>query len=316
MALHAEPSDESRSRHPIATELAFVVGALVALVLWEHIARTYLFPAVGLAPGGWTFEAVDSLLVSGAVTGALLLAGVVAVAAGYVAARDVAVGGALPVPGRGPEVAGAVLLPVALVVVTKLVGVLTGTAYSTLVRRSYGAEATAWHAVSMTVLTLFVAVPAAVVVCQVLVQGSFRRAVGDAEAAVLTTLVAGVLLVDPDGGTLDVLPSRGPVLGAVLFVAALAVALYGRERVERPWLRASAYLPVATIVAGTALSGVAAIDTVAGGLFVLVQFAVLGVAADSYERTESLLVPALAYAGFLATSEAVVFLLEAGVQHW
>ena len=46
------------------------------------------------------------------------------------------------------------------------------------------------------------------------------------------------------------------------------------------------------------------------------RLAVLGIAAYAYDRTESLLVPALTYAAFLATSEAVVFLLEAGVQHW
>lgn len=62
--------------------------------------------------------------------------------------------------------------------------------------------------------------------------------------------------------------------------------------------------------------GVVAIESVAGGLFVVVQIAVLGLAAHAYERTASLLVLALAlaYPNHLLTSDAVVFVFEAGMQ--
>jgi hypothetical protein len=43
---------------------------------------------------------------------------------------------------------------------------------------------------------------------------------------------------------------------------------------------------------------------------------VLGVAAYAYDRSGSLLVPALAYASLLSTNRTVVFVLEAGMRGW
>lgn len=313
MSLQAGPLETVRTDHPLTAELAAAVAALVALSLWQHVARAYVVPAVGFAPGGPGFEAVDSLLVAGVVTGGILLGGAVAVVGAYVAVRDVDVGLALPAARRPAIVA--VAAPVALVAATKLVGVLTGTAYGTLLQRSYGAAATVEHFASMTALTLLVGVPALLLVCQVVVQGSVRRVVGGDAAVAVTTLLAGFLLVDATGGPSTV-PDPGKVVGAALFVGALALALYGAEHVERPWLRYLAALPVVLLVGGTVVAGIAAVGTVSAVLFVGVKVAVLGVAAHSYERSGSLLAPALAYASFLATSEAVVFVLEAGVQGW
>lgn len=310
MSLQQSPLETARSEHPLTAELAAVVAALVALSVWQHVARAYVVPAVGFTPGGPGFDAVDSLLVAGVVTGGILLAGAVAVVGAYVAVRDLDVGLALPAARRPAVVA--VAAPLALVVATKLVGVLTGTAYGTLLQRSYGAAATVEHFATMTALTLLVGVPTLLLVCQVVVQGSVRRVVGGDVAVAVTTLLAGFLLVDATGGP-STLPEPGRLVGAALFVVAVAAALYGLERFERPWLRYLSVAPVVLLVGGTAVAGIAAVGTVSAVLFVGVKVAVLAVAALTYERTDSLLAPALTYACFLAASEAVVFFLEAGV---
>lgn len=316
MALSSESDVTVGHEYPIATELAAVVGVLVALSVWQFLFREVLLPAVGFTPGGSGVDSLGGFLVAGVVTGGLFVGGAAAMVAVYATVRDIEVRFGFPTAKRLPTVAGVASVPIALVGVTKLVGALTGTAYSTLVLRSYGGKATVGHAVATTTLTAVVAVPVLLVVCQVLMQGSFRRVADDATAAALTTLVAGFLLVDPDGGTLEALPERGKVFGAVLFVAALAVALYGRKHLEATWLRRLSVVPVGLFVAGTLLSTVAAIGTVAAGVFVSAQLGTLSVAAYGYERAESLLAPAVAYVGFLVASEAVIFLLEAGVQNW
>jgi hypothetical protein len=228
--------------------------------------------------------------------------------------RDVEGGGARPT-GLASTVVGAALAPVALVALTKLLAAGAGTTYGALFQRSYGEAATVGHFATMAVLTLLVVVPMLLLVCQVIVQGGLQRVVGGDAAVALTTLLAGFLLVDATGG-LAMFPERGRVGGAVRFVVGVAVAAYGWERYDRRWLRYLSLVPVALLGGATVVSAVAAVETVPPVLFVGLKLGVLGVAAYAYERTESLLSPALTYAAFLAASEAVVFSLEAGVQHW
>lgn len=303
---------ENRSSRP-ATELAFVVAALVAAALWEHLARAFVIPGVGFGHGGYGYAVFDSILVTGVVTGGILLVGVAAVAGVYVTVRDVDVGGVRPT-GRVPTVAGAALAPVALVALTKLVAAGSGTTYGALFQRSYGAPAGVGMFVSTTVLMVFLLAPMLLLVCQVIVQGGLRRVVSDDVVVAATTLVTGFLLVDATGG-LEMLPDPGKLVGAALFVVAVAVAQYGWERFERSGLRYLALVPAALLVALTVVTGIAGVETVPAALFLGVKVAVLGVAAYAYDRTGSLLTPALTYASFLATSEAVVYLFEAGVQN-
>lgn len=314
MSLQSGPLETVRSDHPLTTELAAVVAVLLAVSLWEHLAREFVLPGVGFGPGGYGYAVIDSLLLTSVVTGGILLVGVAAIAGVYVTVRDVEVGGARPT-GRVPTVVGAALAPVALVALTKLVAAVSGTTYGALFQRSYGDPATVELFATTVVLMMVVVVPLLLLVCQVVVQGGLRRAVDGDAAVLLTTLVAGFLLVDATGG-LAMLPEPGRVVGTVLFVLAVTAAAYGWERFDRRWLRYLSLVPVALLVGASVVSGVAAVETVPAVLFVGVKVGVLGVAASAYERTESLLAPALTYAAFLATSEAVVFFLEAGVQHW
>ncbi|USZ67552.1 hypothetical protein NGM10_12545 [Halorussus salilacus] len=298
-----------RENHPIATELAFAVCAVGGFALWHHTASTVASSAVDALslPGG--------LPVEGLLGGSLLLAGSFLFAGAYVTLRDIEVGVALPSADDLPLVGVAIALPAVLVGLTKFVGALTGVPYGSLTMTAVAADVPLEPFLVVTGLGLFVGVPSYLLTCQVVVQGSLGRVTDGDIAVVATTAVASFLLLSARGG-LSPFPERGRLGGAVLFVATIGVALFAADRVGRRWLRALSYLPALVLFGVAALSGVAAVESVAGGLFVTTQVAVLGLAAYAYDRTDSLLVPALAYASLLATGQAVVFVFEAGVQGW
>ncbi|WP_254838798.1 hypothetical protein [Natronomonas marina] len=293
---------------PIAVEFGVVAAILAGLYMWNRIVRETTTALLGDASAG-------GFLVNGLVTGGLLVAGLVGFAAAYVSARDVEVGRSLPSRADLPLVAAAVLVPAALVGLTKLVGTLTGVHYNALTRTAVAADPALRPILVVTGLGLAVSVPVLVVVCQVLVQGSFDRVVGRNAGVGLTTLVAGVALLGATGG-LDAVPDRGKLFATILLAAGLGVAVYGHERLERDRFRYLAYVPTAVVAALVVFSVVAEIGSVAGGLFVVTQLAVFAVAAYTYDRTESLLVPAAAYLSLLVANRLVVVGLEAGMQSW
>lgn len=297
-----------RSNSPVAVEFGVVAAALVAVYLWADVLAAPLSTAVESLPG------VDGIVLVGLVTGVAIVGGLVAFAGVYAAIRGIDVGLALPGAGDWRLTALAAVTPVAAVALTKFVGVLTGVPYNSLTMTAY-AGGTATPFLVITGLGLLVGVPGLVVVCQVLVQGSFERTVGSDAAVVLTTLVAGFVATSNTGG-LTAVPDPGTLAGAVLFVPALGLAAYATASVDREWLRYLTYLPAVAFVALVVLSGIAAVDSVAGGLFAATHVGVLGFAAYSYDRTDSLAVPALAYLSLLLADEAVVFLFEAGMQSW
>lgn len=307
MATSAENRGFARTGHPLATEFGVIVVVTIALYFLQNVAldvASRVLDVVGFSGG---------LLASGLFLGGAMVAGSAALTAAYAKRREVEVGLGLPTAEDVPSVALAATLPAGLVGLTKLVCDLTGTRYGSLTQTAYASNAPLEPVLVVTGLGLFVGVPCYLLVCQVVIQGSFRRVVGGDAAVVLTTALAGFLLVESAAGGLSPSPDRGRLVGAALFGLAVALALYAAENVDRRWLRNLSYLPAILFVVLTAASGVVGIGSVAGGLFVVVQIAVLGLAAVTYERTDSLLVPALAYLSLLLTGDAVVFLFEAGM---
>ena len=309
MSLHADVRVALRSMHPLAVEFGIVTATLACVSL-----------SVRLVPGALSsvFEspsAFDGLLVGGLVNGGLLLAVLVVFAGAYVRVRDIDVGLTLPTASDLPAAAVAVLTPLALVGLTKLVGVATGVPYNALTKSSVAPDAPLRPILRVSGLGLLVGVPTRAVLCQVLVQGSFERVVDGDGAVALTTLLTGFLLVS-DAGGLTTVPDRGKLAGAVVFAFLLGVALLVNERADRDWVRVLAAVPAAAFVALVVLSGIAGVGSVAAALFALATLATLGVAAATYHRTRSLLVPALAYASLLFADRAVVIVFEAGMRSW
>jgi len=302
MPLQFDARSVTRRARPLAVEFGLVTTALVGLYLWQQFVAI-----VGSSPGG--------VLVGGLVSGGLLLMGVLLFAGAYAAVRDIDPGLAVPTRADRAAVAAAALTPLVLVALTKLVGVATGVPYNALTKTAVAADPSLLPVLLLAGLSLVVGVPSLVVICQVIVQGSVGRVVDGDAAIVLTTLVTGFVLVGSVGRLMTV-PDRGKLAGSIAFVLLLGVALFANARVGRDWMRWLAAAPAVAFAALVVLSGVAGVDSVAGGLFAVTQFATLGVAAYAYDRTDSLLVPALAYASYLLTTRAVVVGFEAGMRSW
>lgn len=295
-----------RPTRPLLRESGLVTAALVVLFCWRWVVETLARPLSSsvAAPA----PAVEFALV-GAATGGLFVAGVALLVVGYAAARGIDAGLSPPTRADLPLLGLAGAVPAALVGLTLLVGSLTGVPYGSLTMTYYGADPSLAPLVTVVGLGVAVAVPCLALVCQVLVQGSLERAPGGRSAVVPTTLAAGFVVTGTGG--LTAVPDRGKLLGAALFVALLGVAVAAGERVADDRLRALAYLPLAAFVALAVGSGLAEVGSLAGGLFALTHLAVLGVAAHASDRSDSLLVPAVAYLS-LSLSTAVAVALSAG----
>lgn len=255
------------------------------------------------------------LLATGLVTGGLFIAGLVLFTRTYAAAREIDVGWSLPSRAQLPLVGVAVVAPLALVGLTKLVGSVIGVPYNSLTKTAVAADAPAGPILLLTGLSVLLTVPVLVVVCQVLVQGSFERVVEDDTAIGLTTLLTGFVMVSNTGG-LTIVPDEGKLVGAVLFALVLGLAVYVDDRYPRDRLRYLAYVPLLLVTTFVVVAGLAELGSIAGALFAATHLAVFAVAAGTYDRTGSLLVPAIAYTTLILANRAVVVLFEAGMQSW
>lgn len=292
---------------PIATEFGAVAVVVVVLFLWQRLLRIASSDAFGAPP-------VDGLLFAGGVYGALFLAGLVAIVGTYAAVRNVDCGLARPTAADLPWLGVAALSPLGCVALTALVASATGVRYGSLTGTAVAADPPLVPVVSVAGLALLVGVPSLVAVCQVLVQGSFARAVDGDAVVVPTTVVAGFVTVSDTGG-LTAVPDPGRLAGVVTFAVLLGGAVLANERIDvrRRRFRVLPFLPVTALAAFVVGSGLAGLGSVAAGLFAATQFATLAVAAYTYARTESLLVPAVAYAALLSANRVVVVGFEAGV---
>jgi len=294
--------------HPLATELAAVVLALLGVHLWRRVA-TMLQPAVSNA------VPVDGLVADSLLAGAVLVGGLVAYVGAYAALRGVDVRLAPPSAGDRRRLGFALLLPPGLVACTKAVGDATGVPYNALTASAWGAGTPATTFLALLGPAVLVGACSLTVVCHLLVQGTFERVVDGRRAAVLTTVLAAVVLTGAPGG-LTAFPQPGKLALAVAFVVALGIALYAVENVDRDALAYLAYLPVTAVLGLVIIAWAADTGSVAELLYGATQVAVLWVAATGYDRTDSLLLPAAAYGSLLLSQEAVVYLFEAGLQSW
>lgn len=280
-----------------------VVAALLGVFLWREAVARIVSPLIGNPTGA------DGLLTLGLATGGLLVVGLALFAGVYVTIRGIDLGRTLPARTDSTLVAIAAVVPPVLVGLTALVGAASGVPFGTLTTTTFGPDVESILVVAG--LGLLTGVPALVVICQIVLQRSFSQVLGEDRAVVLTTVVAGFVMTSNTGG-LGAIPDQDKVIGAAAFALAVGVALYATEYVERDWVRYLAYVPVAALALLTVLSGMAAIESVAAGLYATTTLAVLGLAAYTYARTDSLLTPALAYVSLFVATDTVLFVLATG----
>ena len=157
-------------------------------------------------------------------------------------------------------------------------------------------------------ITLFVS--GMVILYHGIVQGAFQRVFGhDSNLTVVVTTLLGGYLVTPNVLTYGTF-ANGPWLYlwgtravvAVLFVLTLSVAVYADEQINDSRMRTLALLPaLATLTLAAVVLTVGA-ESPGGALVMMTRIAVVGVAAYTYDRTESIVTPTLVYATFAIVS--------------
>lgn len=157
-------------------------------------------------------------------------------------------------------------------------------------------------------MTLFVA--GMVLLYHGVVQGALQRVFGhDRDLAVVVTTLLGGYMVAPTVVTYGTF-ATGPWLFlwglraavAVLFVLALGVAVYATERGDDGRLHELAMLPVLATLVLTVFVLTIAAGSPTGVLVLVARASVVGVAAYAYNRTESIVSPALVYATYAVVS--------------
>lgn len=290
----------------VVFEFGVVVAGLVGVTLWSQVAGALQPLAETLFGSGTRLATLPAPMLA---TSAIFVCGVVVAGVVYARARGFDLGAEPPGRADLSVVGGAVAVPAVLVGGTALVARWTGVAYGDLTNTAFAADAPLDPILAILGLSTVVAVPTLVVVCQLVVQNGFQDALGGDAAVVLTTLVAGFTMTSHSG--LTIAPETGKLAVAVLLVLAFGVARYATHHVDRGRHRTAAHLPAVLLLAAIVASALLGVESLAGGLFVLANVGAVGYAAYGFDRTGSLLVPALAYLSVLLATDAVV-LLEAG----
>ena len=297
-------------KHPLAREGAIAVAAFGAVVLWIHS----LWPVASalqsvVRPGALAETGLGSLAATALTNSAVVVAGTVAFTASYARVRDRPIPLALPDRADLPLVAAVAVAPVAAVGVVELLAGATGTSLATLTGSAYAPGVEPVGPATITVLVLALGLPVYVLVTHALVQRTLRSAASPAVAVGLTTLLIGTV------GPTDLVSSgRSLQVAAVTLslVAAIAVPVYAAEAFDRTWLSAFCALPLAVFAAGVVLQWATGFEGVAAAALGLAEVGLVGASAYAYERTDSLLAPALAYAAFVVARDGLSYLSATG----
>lgn len=294
---------------PIAREVLIAFLTIVGLTLWLVAIEPLAYDVADLVPLSAVVPAdANSLVVFSLVPGFVLVLGMVAFAAAYVHFRSISVPVTLPDRTALPDVVLAVVVPGGLVVVaTGLLGASDPTLAATAsVVPAPGTNAV-WAVDRIAALLLY-GVPAYFLTAHVLVQRTLRRATDPLVAVGLTTLL--FVPLDLTVGT-NVLPVR-MVAATALFALALALPVFAAHYFDEPWLPLLCAVPLAVLVGAVFLEFVGNATDPASAVALFAKVLVVAVGAYTYERTDSPVPPVLAYASFVATSEAMALVAANG----
>lgn len=289
---------ETIAQRAVVVELALVVAALIAVSAYSVAVDAALDP--------YFLDSDTALLL---LRSALVLLGIGVLTAAYAAWRGYSLRASMPATSDARVVGAAVAVAALLATPSfALLAVRTGTGVEHVASTLADAGAV-FTLRTLTRIALFVAGMA--LLGHALVQGALGRVIGRGRAVVATTMLGGYLAAPTTitygtfaaGPWLPAWGRRAAV--ALLFVLALGVVVAAERRVDDDRLRTLATLPLLAAVALVVLVLAAAADSPGGAVVALTRAAVIGVAAYAYDATDSLLVPALAYAAFAVVSRVL-----------
>ncbi|QPV63414.1 hypothetical protein I7X12_01900 [Halosimplex litoreum] len=296
--------------HPLAREGAIAVAAFGAFVIWIHSLGPVASALQSVVrPGAFAATGLGSLAATGLTNSAVVVAGAVAFTAAYARVRGRSVPLSLPDRSDLPLVAAVAVAPVAAVAVVALLAGVTGTSLAALTGSSYAPGVDPVGPATVTGLVLALGLPVYVLVAHALVQRTLRSAARPSVAIGLTTLLIGTI------GPTDLVSSGRPLQVAAVtlsLVAAIAIPVFAAEAFDRAWLSAFCAVPLAVFAAAVVIQWATGFDGVAGAALGLAEVGLVAVSAYAYERTDSLLPPALAYAAFVGARDGLSFLVGTG----
>jgi len=297
-------------RYPLAREAAIAALLLGAFGLWIHLATslaTEVIRALGLSPLG--AGSLVAIAVYGAVSGGITALALVAFAGAYVLVRDIDV----RIGGFDATVlsyAGAGLLGgVALVALAWGVATGTGSSLSEITGTVVAPDTSVGLPLTITAIGLFIALPAYLLLTHVLIQRTIDRVARERVVVGVTALV--VWLIGPTG-LLSMDVGRTVLVSALLAVA-IALPAVAAATFDRQWLVGVTALPLALLLVGATVQRIAEFGGVGEAGYGVALLGVVTLGVIAYQRTESMLPSALAYATFVVGVDVAIVLLEAGV---
>ncbi|QLH81825.1 hypothetical protein [Halosimplex pelagicum] len=300
------PFDE----RPVARETAVAVVAVGAFVVWIQALWSLAYRVTSTVdPDALATTDLGELTATALSNRVVLLAGIAVFALAHARLRGLPVELSLPDRTDIPMVATAALVPVAGVAAVTVLASATGTTLAVLEGTYYAQDADPLLPATLTLLTLLVGLPAYVFVAHEAVQRPLSAAGRPWTAVAVTTLFVGAIGPREIVGT--GLPARAAVVFLVL-AACVALPAVAAHAFDYEWLPALCAIPLALFVGGVLVSRFGGADGLAEGALVFTGLAVVAVAAHGYERTGSLVVPAVAYAAFVVGIDAVAFAVGIG----
>jgi len=300
------PLDE----RPVARETTIAVVAVGAFVIWIQALWSLAYRVTSVVdPDALATTDLGELAATALSNRAVLLAGIVAFALVHARLRGLPVEVSLPGRRDLPTVAAAALVPLAGVAAVTVLASATGTSLTVLEGTYYAQDTGPLFPATLTLLTLLVGLPAYVFVAHEVVQRPLSAAGRPWAAIAVTTLFVGAI------GPREIVGTGLPVRAAVVFLvlaACVALPAVAAHAFDSEWLPPLCAIPLALFVGGVLVGRIGDADGLAEGALVLTGFAVVAVAAHGYERTASPVVPAVAYAAFVVSVDAVAFAVGIG----
>ncbi|WP_415380923.1 hypothetical protein [Halosimplex sp. TS25] len=295
-------------RRAFVVELAAAVALLALAQAYLNLLDVVFHPVLALAsslPAGqrWTLARV--------VYGVLAIGGLGALAAAYVTVREVDLSLSLPEREHGPLVAIAALVPAVLAVGSNVAAVVAAPEFSVGDFAVAALNGPFGYLPGDYLVDPLVLVTLTALLYHGLVQASLARVVDGDIAVLATTLVAGILLREPHSmqfrnGPLWFTFSTEGVSMAVLFVITIAVIAHATDQFEDSRLRWLAFVPAVLALAYVAMWTTTTASSALDHVHTASGVVVIATAAYAYDRTDSLLVPAVAYLSFAVVDELLM----------
>ena len=296
-------------RRPAAREGAIVALIFGGFILWLGALRPVgqLLASLIELPvaNSNTWALVDDTIAHGIV----LVTGMIAFTLAYSKIRGLQISPGTLDRGDAPLMVALLAVPPIWIAAVSGLASLTGTSLPEVVGRSMAPDSPLVLPAVITVLSLFIGLPAYVLLAHALIQRTLQTATGPWIAIGLTTMLVGFV------GPTDIAGSGFElhlIAMSILLAIAIVLPAIAAHVFARGWLVWVCAVPLVLFFISIAVEWLTGANSLAGFTFTLAEIGVVVLGGYAYERTGSLRAPAVAYVSFVLTTDAFVYLIETG----